>query len=124
MDRLKLKHLEILQKCTIEYCHQNCSRKFGKSFIKWCGTCTYWKLELHRITKYSSHWDQIQWNKINSIIFPNSIEEMAKVFVKNFHTFRQGVFGDLSALMSIISNTTLFNISSTEIKELLQIRDS
>lgn len=60
MDRLKLKHMEIQQKCTIGNCHQNCSRKFGKSFIKWCGTCKYWKLELHRLIRYSSHWDQIQ----------------------------------------------------------------
>ncbi|VDI13001.1 Hypothetical predicted protein [Mytilus galloprovincialis] len=124
IDKLKLKHMEIQQKCTIGNCHQNCSRKFGKSFIKWCGTCKYWKLELHRFIRYSSHWDQIQWNKIDSINFPQSIEEIAKIFVKNFHSVGDGVFGDFSALMSLISNTTLFNISSTEINEILRIRHS
>lgn len=49
---------------------------------------------------------------------------MAKTFVKHSHSVRNGVFGDFSALMSLISNTTLFNISSTEINEILRVRNS
>ncbi|VDI47598.1 Hypothetical predicted protein [Mytilus galloprovincialis] len=45
-SRLDLKKLEIQQKCTTGFCQLNCSRKFGKSFIKWCETCKYWKSEL------------------------------------------------------------------------------
>lgn len=123
-SRLDLKKLEIQQKCTTGFCQLNCSRKFGKSFIKWCETCKYWKSELQPLNRYSTHWDQIKWNKIDSIDFPQSIEEIANVFVRDFHAVRQGVLSDFNALMSLIRNSTLFNISITEIDDILRIRNS
>lgn len=123
-SRLDLKKLEIQQKCTTGFCQLNCSRKFGKSFIKWCETCKYWKSELQPFNRHLTHWDQIKWHKIDSIDFPQSIEEIANIFVKDFHAVRQGVLSDFNALMSLIRNSTLFNISITEIDDILRIRNS
>ncbi|VDI83508.1 Hypothetical predicted protein [Mytilus galloprovincialis] len=123
-EKLRFKQMEIEQKYTLGRCQLNCSRKFGKSFAKWCDTCKHWKLELHLLNRYSKHWDYIKWNKIDSIDFPQSFEEMGKVFVKEFYSVRHGVLKDFSALLSLIRNATLFNVNSQTIDEMLRIRNS
>lgn len=123
-DKLRNKQMEIKQKCTLGRCQLNCSRKFGKSFSRWCDTCKHWKLELHPLNRFFTHWDHIKWNKIDSIDFSQSFEEMGTVFVRDLYPFRRGVLKDFGALLSLIRNATLFNINSQTIDEMLRIRNS
>lgn len=125
--KLRSKQTELKQKCTqLGRCQQNCSSIFGESIKKWCDTCKFWKSELLNLHQqsYSRNPLRIKWNKINSISFPRSLEEIAKVFVKDFQAVRESVLLDFGALMSLIRNATLFDISTQTIDEILRIRNN
>ncbi|CAG2189085.1 unnamed protein product [Mytilus edulis] len=124
--QLHSKQTELKQKCALVHCTLNCSSIFGESTKKWCATCKYWKSELLNLYEqcHSPYPFRIKWNKINSISFPQSLEEIAKVFIKDFHAVRHSVLLDLGALMSLIRNATLFDISSQTIDEILHIRNN
>lgn len=123
VERLKLKQTEIQQNYILGRCNLNCSRTFGKSFSKWCDTCKHWKFELEVLHRSPYHWNRIKWSEIDSKCFPKSFEEIAKVFIKDFHVVMQEVLKDFSALMSLIRNATLFDVSSQMIDDNLRIRN-
>jgi hypothetical protein len=56
----------------------------------------------------------VNWKEIDTMDFshstPDSFEEIAKVFVCDLKAGKQGIFQDVSAIMSIFSNMNIFNI--------------
>ncbi|CAG2229761.1 unnamed protein product [Mytilus edulis] len=118
-------HQNIYRKCSMGQCKINCSRRYGNEFSRWCTTCSTWKKELHQFNRYRNHWDKIKWTKLDTIDFPFSYEEVAKVFVQDFTHVRQGVLKDLSAIMSIFRNLKIFNyiINDTLIADIQRLRN-
>ncbi|CAG2248702.1 unnamed protein product [Mytilus edulis] len=102
-------HREIYKKFSLGNCMLNCSRKYGHAFGKWCTVCIDWKNDLKKLNRYKNHWDRINWKEIDTIDFPHSFEEMAKVFVQDFKSVRQEVLKDLGALMSLFKNLKKYN---------------
>lgn len=107
---LRTLHQNIYVNCAVGQCHHNCSRRYGNTFSRWCTTCQSWKKELHQLNRHRKHWDNIKWNKLDTIDFPFSYEEASKVFVQDFTSVRQGVLEDFCALMSLCRNLKMFNI--------------
>ncbi|CAC5364553.1 unnamed protein product [Mytilus coruscus] len=94
-------------------------------FKEWCQSCREWKAEL-KILKSDEfgHWKDINWQLLSSSDWPQSVEEMAKVFVKNTSiNFRHGVFHDIGAVMSILINMNIFAIDKTTLKDIKRIRN-
>lgn len=118
-------HQSIYRKCSAGQCMDNCSRRYGNAFAQWCPTCQAWKKELHQFNRYRKHWDNIKWNKLDTIDFPRSHEEVAKVFVQDFTHVRQGVLKDLSAIMSLFRNLKIFSciINDTLIADIQRLRN-
>ncbi|XP_052070268.1 protein TANC2-like isoform X1 [Mytilus californianus] len=108
-DSLKITHRDIYKKCSPGNCKLDCSRKFGHAFGKWCTVCIDWKNDLHKLNRFKKYWDRINWKDIDTIDFPHSFEEMAKVFVQDFQSVRQGILQDLGALMSLFKNLKKYN---------------
>ncbi|CAG2247294.1 unnamed protein product [Mytilus edulis] len=108
-DFLKATHRDIYVKCSLGNCNIDCSRKFGHVFRRWCLVCLTWKNELHKLNRFKNHWDRINWKEIDTVDFPLSFEEMAKVFVQDFKSVRQGLLQDLGALMSLLKNMKTYN---------------
>ncbi|CAC5387351.1 unnamed protein product [Mytilus coruscus] len=106
---LRSLHQNIYRKCSVGQCKVNCSRRYGNEFSRWCNTCRTWKKELHQFNRYRKHWDKIKWSKLDTMDFPFSYEEVAKVFVQDFSHVRQGVLKDLSAVMSLFRNLKIFS---------------
>ncbi|CAG2229765.1 ANKRD50 [Mytilus edulis] len=125
-SKLRSLHQSIYRKCSVGQCHDNCSRRYGHIFSQWCTTCQTWKKELHRLNRHRKHWENIKWNKLDTIDFPFSYEEACKVFVQDFSNRRQGLFEDLSALMSICRNLRHFNcvINDNIIGDILRTRNT
>ncbi|VDI52059.1 Hypothetical predicted protein [Mytilus galloprovincialis] len=107
--KLRSLHQNIYRKCSMGQCKVDCSRRYGNEFVRWCKTCHAWKKELNQINRYRNHWDKIKWKKLDTMDFPFSHEEVAKVFVQDFTHVRQGVLEDLNALMSLFRNTKVFH---------------
>ncbi|XP_071176563.1 uncharacterized protein [Mytilus edulis] len=102
-------HQNIYRKCSVGQCKVNCSRRYGNEFSRWCSTCQTWKMELKQFNRNKKHWNNIKWNTLDTIDFPISYEEVAKVFVQDFSHVRQGVLKDISAVMSLCRNLRIFN---------------
>ncbi|CAC5393573.1 ANKRD50 [Mytilus coruscus] len=108
-NSLRTTHRDIYVKLSLGYCNVDCSRKFGRVFGRWCTVCLDWKKELHNLNRFKTHWERINWKDIDTIDFPLSSEEMAKVFVQDFKSVRQGLLQDLGALMSLFKNMKTYN---------------
>ncbi|CAG2254864.1 unnamed protein product [Mytilus edulis] len=116
LDTMETLHQNILQQIPIGFCNINCSRKYGNGFSRWCNICRSWKDELHKLCRYKKQWDKINWKEIDTIDFPHSTpdsyEAISKVFVRNVHQFRQGIYQDLGAIMSLFMNMKTFSIDN------------
>ncbi|XP_071129619.1 protein TANC2-like [Mytilus edulis] len=110
-DSLKTTHRDIYVKFSLGNCNVDCSRKFGREFGRWCTVCLDWKKELHKLNRFKTHWERINWKDIDTVDFPRSFEEMLKVFVQDFKSVRQGqLLQDLGALMSLFKNMKIYNV--------------
>lgn len=125
LDKIKTEHKTLYTICASGTCtKQNCSKRF-KMFKDWCQSCSKWKSELKKIkSNECRHWDRINWKALNSSDWPQSIDEMAKVFVKKPHIhYRDGVFYDLGAVVSILTNMNIFTFDKTTLEEILRMRN-
>ncbi|CAC5364567.1 unnamed protein product [Mytilus coruscus] len=125
VDNIKKEHAKLYIICARGTCtKKNCSKRF-KMFSDWCQNCRDWKAELKKIkSNECRHWKKINWQDLNSFDWPQSIDEMAKVFVKNpsIH-YRDGVFYDIGAVMSILTNMSIFAFDKTTVEDIKRIRN-
>ncbi|CAC5377784.1 unnamed protein product [Mytilus coruscus] len=116
LDTMETIHQNILQQIPVGFCNINCSRKYGNGFSQWCNICRSWKDELHKLCRYKKQWDKINWKEIDTIDFPHSTpdsyEAISKVFVRDVHQFRQGIYQDLGAITSLFMNMKTFSIDN------------
>lgn len=125
VDHVQASHTTLYTKCASGTCtNRSCSKKF-KMLKDWCQSCSLWKAELKKLKSDEyRHWNSINWSQLSSSDWPQSIEEMAKVFVKNISiNFRHGVFQDIGAVMSILTNMNIFALDKTTMKEIIRIRN-
>lgn len=125
VDNIKTEHQKVYKICASGTCtKQNCSKRFNK-FKDWCPSCSKWKSELKKLKSTECHhWNVINWSQLSSSDWPQSIYEMAKVFVKNTSiNFRQGVFDDFGAVMSILTNMCIFGFDKTTLEDIKRMRN-
>lgn len=127
LDSIAIEHKHILQHTLGGVCIINCSRKYGQNVHKWCAKCRSWRDQLQRVFRYKEHWNRVNWKEINTMDFshstPDSFEEIAKVFVCDLKAGKQGIFQDVSAIMSIFSNMNIFNIDDQIIADVERAHD-
>lgn len=125
LDKIKTEHNILYKVCASGVCtKQNCSKNL-RMFRDWCKNCSDWKSELQKLKSNEfRHWKDIKWSQLSSSDWPQSIDEMAKVFVKNTSIdYRHGIFYDFGAVMSILINMNIFTFDKITLQELLRIRN-
>ncbi|CAC5364563.1 ANKRD50 [Mytilus coruscus] len=125
VDKIKTEHNKLYTICASgTRTKRNCSKRF-KMFKDWCQSCSKWKTELKKLkSDECRHWKIINWSQLSSLDWPQSIDEMAKVFVKNTSIhYRDGVFYDIGAVMSILTNMNIFAFDKITLKDIIRIRN-
>lgn len=116
LDTMETTHQTILQRIPKGFCNKNCSRKYGNVLSQWCNICRSWKDELGKLCRYKKQRDRINWKEIDTIDFPystpDSYEAISKVFVRDVHQLRQGIYQDLGAVISLFMNMKTFSIDN------------
>ncbi|VDI10522.1 Hypothetical predicted protein [Mytilus galloprovincialis] len=128
LDTMETIHQNILQQIPVgSKCTINCSRQHGNDFSQWCNICRAWKAELHKLCRCENQWKKIKWKEIDTIDFPHSTpdsyEAISKMFVRDARQFRQGIFQDLGAIISLFMNMTIFAIDDLVVKDIQRYRN-
>ncbi|XP_033741918.1 uncharacterized protein CXorf38-like [Pecten maximus] len=90
-------------------CNDNCSIR-SWDLSDWCPTCTEWRNQILKHHRYNTKEDQIHWSNVNSSEWPESVNEMVKMYGPYWWKGTPHYTSDLAVSIHILNNCNAFSI--------------